>query len=513
MSGSPAARASTTTDDDAEQLRALGYSSNFDRSMSLWENFSLGFTYLSPVVGVYTLFGLCLAAGGPPMFWSYLLIGLGQLLVCLIFGEVVSQFPISGGVYPWARRLVGKRWAWMVGWVYAWALCATIAGVAVGAGPYLAAMLGFAPSSNANIYIALGLILLSTGLNLVGTKLLARVAMFGFLCELVGAILVGGYLLIFERHQPFSVLFDSFDLNINGSYLPAFLAASLAGLFQYYGFEACGDVAEETPNPGKRIPKAMRMTIYIGGAAAMFACLALILSVPDMAKVIAGEDTDPVSTILANAFGPVGSRLVMAVVMVSFISCVLSLQAAASRLLFAYARDEMIVGSSLLKRLSANQVPSFALIVTGVVPALIVCLGLFMADAVATIVGFAAIGIYVAFQLIVIAALIARAKGWRPSGQFSLGAWGLPVNLAALAYGLGAIVNMVWPRLPDAAWYINYSMILTTVVVMGAGLLYMLLAKPYDKGTAPAGDAWKLSRSGSHAAADQTTSRALQQAQ
>jgi amino acid transporter len=52
---------------------------------------------------------------------------------------------------------------------------------------------------------------------------------------------------------------------VNGSYLPAFLAASLAGLFQYYGFEACGDVAEETPNPGKR-PKAMRMTIYIGGA-------------------------------------------------------------------------------------------------------------------------------------------------------------------------------------------------------------------------------------------------------
>ncbi len=47
---------------------------------------------------------------------------------------------------------------------------------------------------------------------------------------------------------------------------------------------------------------------------------------------------------------------------------------------------------------------------------------------------------------------------------------------------------------PDAAWYINYSMILTTLVVMGAGLAYMLLGKPYDKGTAPAGDAWKLSK-------------------
>ena len=68
MSGSPNARASVSDDQDAEQLRALGYSSDFNRSMSLWENFSLGFTYLSPVVGVYTLFGLCLAAGGPPTF-------------------------------------------------------------------------------------------------------------------------------------------------------------------------------------------------------------------------------------------------------------------------------------------------------------------------------------------------------------------------------------------------------------------------------------------------------------
>ena len=70
----------TNADRDAAQLEALGYDSKFERKMSLWANFSLGFTYLSPVVGVYTLFATVFPIGGPAMFWSYLLVGLGQLL-------------------------------------------------------------------------------------------------------------------------------------------------------------------------------------------------------------------------------------------------------------------------------------------------------------------------------------------------------------------------------------------------------------------------------------------------
>ncbi len=483
----------TAVDRDAAQLKALGYTSNFERSMSLWENFALGFTYLSPVVGVYTLFGLCLAAGGPPMIWSYLLVGFGQMLVCLIFCEVVSQFPISGGVYPWARRLVGKRWAWMVGWIYSVSLCVTIAAVALGAGPYIAAMLGFEPSPVTNTFVALALTVLATLLNLSGTKLLAKVAMFGFICELLGAIVIGGYLLIFERHQPFSVLFNTFDISIDGSYWPAFLTASLAGMFLYYGFEACGDVAEETPNPSKRIPKAMRMTIYIGGGAAIFAALALILAVPDIAKVLSGEDKDPMSTIMANAFGPTGWKIVTAVITVSFVSCVLSLQAAASRLLYSFARDEMVMGSSVLKRLSPNtRVPTAALITCGLIPAAIVCAGFYLENAIAIIVSFAAIGIYLAFQMIVGGALFARLRGWRPAGQFTLGGWGWIVNILALVYGLLAITNMSWPRTPDAPWYSNYGILLTSAVVIGIGLVYMVLFKPYDKGTAPYADAWKL---------------------
>lgn len=482
-------------DADAAQLAALGYATKFDRSMSLWENFAQGFTYLSPVVGVYSVFDLGLSTGGPPMFWSYFLAGAGQFLVCLIFGEVVSQFPISGGLYPWARRLVGKRWAWMAGWIYGWALFTTIAAVAVGAGPFLATLLGFTDTPIITTLIALALIALSTLINLAGTKLLARVAMFGFICEILGAIVVGTYLLLFQRHQPFGVVFDSFGLGAGGSYWPAFLAAAVVGLFTCYGFEACGDVAEETPNPGIAIPRAMRMTIYVGMVAAAFVCLALILAQPDIGAVISGKLTDPVEALLLSVFGPVGSKLVVAVVMVSFMSCILSLQAATSRLVFAYARDKMIVANAYLSAISPHtHMPARALAMSGIVAAVIVCLGLFFQSAIGTIVNSAIIGIYAAFQMIVLGALAARLRGWKPAGKFTLGKWAMTVNIVALVYGIGAIADMLWPRTPGAPWYVNYAMSITWLGIAGIGALYMALGRPYDHGTAPAGDAWTLAR-------------------
>lgn len=476
-------------DEDAAQLAALGITSNFDRSMSAWENFALGFTYLSPVVGVYTVFTLALKAGGPPMFWSYVLVGIGQLLVSMIFGEVVSQFPISGGLYPWARRLVGKRWAWMAAWLYLWALCFTIAAVSVGGAPFLAQLFGVS-GPEMMVVLAVVQILWVTIFNVGGTKVLGHSAMAGFVATIIGAIAVGGYLLVFHRHQPLSVLVNSFGVEGTGSYLPAFLAASVAGMFAYYGFEACGDVAEETPNASRAIPKSMRMTIYVGGAASILICAALILAIHDIPSVLSGTDEDPLRSLLVAAMGETGYLGVVVVLVISYVSCLLSLQASASRLLYSYARDEMIVGSKLFSRMSPRtHVPIPALVVMGLIPSGIAIAGYWLQDAINAIVSFAAVGIYFAFQMIVIGTIIARLRGWQPSGPFRLGAWAWPVNIGALVFGVGAIVNMVWPRNPQDPWYSNYGMLLSSAIVIGSGLLYMWLARPYDKGNAPAGDA------------------------
>jgi amino acid transporter len=224
----------------------------------------------------------------------------------------------------------------------------------------------------------------------------------------------------------------------------------------------------------------MRMTIYVGGGAAIFACLALILATPDIRGVISGDEKDPVGAILSHAFGSRGARVVIGVVTISFVSCLLSVQAAASRLLFSFGRDRMIAGSIYFGHGAGRaNVPVAALIACGIVPAAVVLIGGLREDALTAIVSFATIGIYIAFQMVVGGALFARWRGWKPSGAFRLGGSGGTVTVAALIYGLAAIVNIAWPRAPDTPWYDNYAVLLSTTFVVASGLVYMAIARPH----------------------------------
>ncbi len=477
-------------DEDHAQLKALGFQSDFRRDMSPWANFSLGFTYLSPVVGIYTVFAFALATAGPPMIWSLLIAGTGQMLVALVFSEVVAQFPVAGGVYPWARRLWGRKWAWMTGWVYMFTLLALLADAAYGAGPYVAAVFGFRPSVHTTILCALVMLALATVINLTGTKMLGYFAIFGFSAELIGALVVGAWLLLTQRHHGLGVLFHSFGAQGDHSFVYAFLAASLIALYQFFGFEACGDVAEEVRNPGVQIPKAMRRTIYVGGSAATFVCLSLILSVTDFGAVISGKDSNPIDTVLVRTFGDIGSKIVLCVVLISFVSCALSLQAAGSRLIYSYGRDGMIVGSRLLAHFDQKRhVPPYALLTAVIIPALLIVGSIISTDALTKLVSFGSVGVYIAFQMVVLAALRARVKGWKPSGKYKLGRWGMLVNIGALVYGVAAIVNLSWPREPYKPWYDDYIILLMSATVIGLGVVYLVFTRAHTNSDAPHADA------------------------
>ncbi|MCV7103994.1 hypothetical protein [Mycobacterium palustre] len=133
--------------------------------------------------------------------------------------------------------------------------------------------------------------------------------------------------------------------------------------------------------------------------------------------------------------------------------------------------------------------PPYSLLAAVIVPAALIVGSLLSEHPLNKLVSFGTVGVYLGFQMVVFAALRARLKGWKPSGKYRLGRWGIVVNVGALAYGFAAIVNICWPRTPEAPWYDNYVVLLMSGLIVGFGLLYMVATRAYAKSDAPYADA------------------------
>ena len=156
--------------------------------------------------------------------------------------------------------------------------------------------------------------------------------------------------------------------------------------------------------------------------------------------------------------------------MLGFIAGTVALQAAVSRSIFAFARLDALPAAKVLRRLSkTDRLPINALLVSAV--ASMIVLALSASQVYGALIAFATAGFYVAFIFPVLAALVVRLKGQWKAGPFSLGVFGAVVNVAALLWLGFEILNIAWPRQPEAPWYQNYAVIVVFVLLGAAGFM------------------------------------------
>src|SRR3954453_4036898 len=186
-------QASLPGSDDDARLESLGYQPQLHRVLGLFANFSVAFTYLSPMVGIYSLFIPGLGTGGPAYIWLNFIPIIGMLLVALVFGELASHYPVAGALYQYSKFSVGPGYGWFVGWFYGFALLITVAAVDTGVVAYFAALShnwfgwGLDPADHFTVlWITVLLLLIQTVLNITGAKVMGRVAQLGVYAEIDG---------------------------------------------------------------------------------------------------------------------------------------------------------------------------------------------------------------------------------------------------------------------------------------------------------------------------------------
>lgn len=448
------------------------------REFSLWSAFAFAFAFISPIVALYGIFGLAFTTAGPSFWWNFLIVFAGQLLLAFVFAELASRWPLEGSIYQWARRLVGPGYGWFAGWTYVWTLVIAMATVALGAAGFIGNILGIdAPSNAQRIGIAFIILLLGTAANLVGRSVLKVLMTASIAAEVIGSLGLGTWLLLFHREQPLSVLFEGGrGLPDGPSYLalsgPFLVAMAFVG-WSFVGFESAGAIAEEVKHPRRNVPKAVIFSLTFIALVVLYSSLAIILAVPDVGRVLSGEEADPVYGTLVSQLGSGIAKPVEVLFVIGFLASFLALQTSASRIIWSYARDRALPGAGRLARLSAGQKqPVAALLITAVVGAALFVLSSVAADVYSLMVFFTSGGFYASFLFPLLGMLYVRVRRrWTP-GPWTMRGAGTPIAVVATVWALFQFLNIAWPRPVNASRWLDWAfwIMVAILLVVGAGI-------------------------------------------
>lgn len=444
------------------------------RDFTLRSAFALSFSDISPIVGIYAVFAICIVEAGPAFFWALPIVLIGQLLVAAVFGELVSKWPLQGSVYAWSRGLLGARYGWITMWAYGWGLTLTLSALALAASGYLLGALGAdAPSQTTVVVVGLLILVAASLANMIGHVLLKTLLYISMTAELISSIGIGVTLLFFHHHQSFSVLFHSAGTGHGWNWLttPFLTTVAFVG-FSFLGFESAGSIAEEVKESRRVLPMAIVLSLAAAGCLVIFATLGIILAIPSIGQVMNGTVTDPISSTLQDAMGSGIGRVLLAMLAIGFTASLIAVQAAVSRAIWAGARDRVLPGQSLLGRLTGPEnLPRHAIALTAIIAGPLLFIS--TSKVYALLLSFGNAGFYLSFALPVVALALVKMRGtWTP-GTYTLGAWSKPVTYVAAVWIVLESINIAWPRNLYGVWYLNWGLLIMTGVVGVLGVAVM----------------------------------------
>lgn len=470
-------------------LQRFGYRQELDRKVGTFASFAVGFSFVSILTTVFQLFGLGYGFGGAAFFWTWPAVFAGQLLVALCFAELAARYPLSGAIYQWSRRLAGDVVGWFAGWTMIIAQVVTLAAAAIALQVVLPViwpgfqLVGTDPSlssvSGASNAVVLGVVLLAitTALNAASIRLTALASSVGVVCELVGVVLV--VVLLFTRAErgPSVVL----QAPATGHLVPLLMSALMAA-YVLVGFDSAGELSEETHNPRRTAPRTILRAFVASGIGGALLIITALMAAPSLTD--GRLATEGLPYVLTSRLGTLPGTLLLVDVAVAVFVCTLAIQTSASRMIFSMARDRVLPMSGMLAAVSPRtRTPVAPILVAGAGAAALLLVNIGNPALFTALTSVCIMLMYLAYLGVTGPMLLRRLRGEPPAGGsdetgrplFSMGRWGLPVNLLAVVYGLAMAINLGWPRAEvfdptGGHWYLRFLAPIALAVTLLLGV-------------------------------------------
>ncbi len=521
---------------DEEDLRRLGYAQQLLREMGGFSNFALSFSIISVLTGAVLLYGYGLRFAGPvvnTVGWP--LVSLFTLAVAASMAELASAYPTAGGLYFWASRLGGRGWAWTTAWLNMVGQVAITAGINWAAAIYsigaATRILGLPPdaevplfgattSDGFQLFVMVLLMVPQVLVNLFGIRLTARLAGVSVGWHILGVAAIVFLLAFFGTHRnDLSFLFRSGSVvppleassaRIGGVSQPSlfvgewqapsplfallppladiyraapaglcFLLALLQAQWTYTGYDASAHLAVETVSARLHSAWGIFLSVAVSALVGWVLLLVLTWSIPRGDVAATAADPYPVLQIVEGNLARLPANAIAVWIGGAMWLCGCASITSMARMWWAFARDDGMPGSSLLKRVD----PRFGTPVPAILAtSLLAVLACAYAAAFSVVTSISTIALYLAYGIPIYLNLRNRR---RRSGEFatgesapwSLGRFGGFVNGVAL--GWIVLITVVFALPPN-------ELVLWTMLLFGFGLVVGWLARARRRFRGPA---------------------------
>ena len=507
---------------DVQDLHKLGYAQQLFREMGGFSNFAISFSIISILTGAILLFGYGLKFAGPminTIGWP--VVSLFTLCVAASMAELASAYPTAGGLYFWAFRLGGRGWAWSTAWLNMIGQITITAGINVAASIYIigavtrifnipadAAVPIFGSPTNWYFQVLVMVLIMipQVLINVLGIRLTAKLNDFSVYWHIIGgAIIVALLIFLGQHHSSLGFLFSggttvnpldasSADLG-SGTAVPAlvfgnfkyasplfalipgltslyqaapfvlvFLLATLQAQWTYTGYDASAHVAEETVMARLNSAWGVFLSVAVSAVVGYVMLLVLTWSIPEQKVAETAADAYPVLYIVYNNLSSFFANVVAVIIGVAMWLCGLASITSMGRMWYAFARDDGMPGSHLIKQVSPKyRTPVWSIVITSLL-AILICI---YAAAFFVVTSISTITLYLAYMFPIYLNWRNKRRGQgefatRETAPWSLGKWGPLLNVIAIVWVLLLTVVFSLPPNELVLWtMVGLAIILT----------------------------------------------------
>lgn len=375
------------------------------RSLGLWAIVGLGLGYMTPTI-VFDTFGIVSDETNGVVPLAYLVALAVMLFTAISYGKMVKVFPSAGSAYTYTRETMNPYLGFLVGWA---ALLDYILLPMVNALIIRIYMVSVFPDVPAWIWVV-SYVAIVTALNVwsMGKTSSLNSILVVFEVVLIAAFIVLAFVKLSQGMGQGTIL-TSEPLFHSNVHLGAILTGATVVCFSFIGFDAVTMYAEEAKDE-KTLPRAIMLTVFIGGAIFFIAGYFAQALFPDVANFKNTDDTLPEIGLYVG--GTIFKLIFLSGAFAATVASGLASHASVSRLLYVMGRNGVLPKKLFGYVHPKFRTPSFNVILVGVVSLLAIAPSL---ELISSFINFGALIAFTFVNLSVIAHFVFRKKRYKTS--------------------------------------------------------------------------------------------------